>query len=184
MHSPIKTTIKNKSNKCFFCSTYPRYQVALRPAGEKGDTVELCGDIFTMMKTRQEIESLMRSYFNGVIDITFGVDKLFNALELATNSCVKYPNVPVNQAADTEQAAINNPTEPEQKTEQKPVDTTTATEDRQSDSEPPVNESEDVKKSADPVDTGKTEQSQQKSDESGEPKATNNRRRSKNIKIG
>lgn len=179
MHSPIKTIIKNKSNKCFFCSTYPRYQVALRPAGEKGDTVELCGDIFTMMKTRQEIEGLMKSYLNGVIDITFGVDKLFNTLELTTNSCVKYPNVQFNEVVDTEAETVNKPAEPEQKPAETPPPADD-TEGGNTASESPANGSEDTKKAADPADTDKTEQ--QPVNDTAKP--VTNRRRSKNIKIG
>ena len=182
MHSPIKTIIKNKSNKCFFCSTYPRYQVALRPAGEKGDTVELCGDIFTMMKTRQEIEGLMKSYLNGVIDITFGVDRLFNSTELDANSCVKYPNIVVNDTlSSTEQLEAADKTSTPAESEQVSANISDSSEDNaEKPTDTNTEDTEDNKKIEDTVDAGKVEPQNTE-----DPvKTSNNRRRSKNIKIG
>lgn len=174
MNSPIKTIIKNKSNKCFFCNMYPRYQIALKPCGETGDTVELCGDIFTMMRTRQEVQGLMKSLINGTIDITFGVDEIFKTSKLAYNSTLKIAEL------------ANKVVEPVTTAENK--DTTATQEDINEQNRAPENESQkDVQPavSAQPDTTNNTAGDSTTTSIDSEPAAKpNNRRRSKNVKIG
>lgn len=180
MNSPIKTIIKNKSDRLFFCNMYPRYQIALKPCGEDGDTVELCGDIFTMMRTRQEMQGLMRSVANGTIDITFGIDEIFKTLKLDYNSTLKLVELNSKQEAaskavadlDTELEKPAKSTEAEQK-----VVSQKATEPETKTNEP----EQQTEQQAEQQDEQVTESVPAQEDTATK---SGNRRRSKNVKLG
>ena len=194
MTSAIKTIIKNKSDKCFRYSAYPRYQIALRPCGEVGDRTEIAGDIFSFMETRQEALSLVKLMLNGTVEISYAVDSLFTADKAEANSLVKHPDVGVLTPTNTK--PVEKPTKPAKPS--KPAEEPKQSEDKSEDKQE-AQQPEEPKQDSEPASNPEEQTSEEKPAEtstSNEPTSdpednkqeaqqpAGNRRRNKNIKLG
>lgn len=194
MTSAIKTIIKNKSDKCFRYSAYPRYQIALRPCGEVGDCTEIVGDIFSFMETRQEALSLVKLMFNGTVEISYVVDGLFTADKAEANSLVKHPDVAI--LVPEESKPVEKPAKPAKPS--KPAEEPKQSEDKSEDKQE-AQQPEEPKQDIEPASNPEEQTPEEKPTEPATPneptagsednkqeaqQPAGNRRRNKNIKLG
>lgn len=76
MKSPIRTIVKNKTDRVYSNRLSASVILNLRPSGEKGDLAEFFGDIFTMIDRDSAAEMLMVSALSGNVEISYIVDSV------------------------------------------------------------------------------------------------------------
>ena len=76
MRSPIKTVIKNKTDKYYRIRLDDRVNLNLSPAGERGDTIEIEGDAFTLIDRTVPSDLFMDSILSGKLEASYIVDSV------------------------------------------------------------------------------------------------------------
>lgn len=114
--SPIKSIIKNLTDKKYTTPVTSRMRIVLEPKGQAGDTARVDGDVFTLMDRTAVVEALLADVLDKKVSLLYVVDKVAELQEnndtANINSSVTFRdrvtalNKPVSKATQTKKQEV------------------------------------------------------------------------------